>query len=52
MACKRVNRRMGKSGMRTLEICDGKPARIVGSPTRKARKRRKSKRRGKGKRRR
>ena len=38
MACKRVNRRMGKSGMRTIEICDGKPARIVGSPTRKRRK--------------
>jgi hypothetical protein len=28
--CKTIRRRMGKSGIRTIRVCPGKPARIVG----------------------
>ena len=28
--CKEIRRRMGKSGIRTIRICPGKPAKIVG----------------------
>ena len=28
--CHDIHRRMGSSGMRTIRICPGKPARIVG----------------------
>ncbi len=28
--CKEIRRRMGKSGVRVIRICPGKPAKIVG----------------------
>lgn len=28
--CREIRRRMGKAGIRTIRICPGKPARIVG----------------------
>lgn len=28
--CREIRRRMGKSGIRTIRICPGKPAKIVG----------------------
>ena len=28
--CKLIRRRMGKSGVRTIQLCPGQPAKIVG----------------------